>query len=74
MNLSSVFLSNLEFVDTCFDFDVCKNIYDGNRLIIKNMYNICNKIINLKDISCTEEVNRRYIKYKSRDLRLLMKI
>jgi len=58
--------SNLKFIDTNFDFDICKNIYSGDNLIIKNMYNICNKIIDLKNILCTEEVNRRYIKYKSR--------
>jgi hypothetical protein len=58
--------SNLKFINNNFDFNVCKNIYDGNNLIIKNIYNICNKIIDLKDILCTEEVNVRYMKYKSR--------
>ena len=63
--------SNIKFVDTNFDFNVCKNIYNGTEIIIKNMYNICNKIIDLRDILCTEEVNRRYIKYKNRGFKFI---
>jgi len=55
------------YIDEYFDFEICKNSWDCNNIKIKNISNLSNKVIDLKNIKYTDNLRDRYQKYKDRE-------
>lgn len=62
INLSKNISDCYSFIENRFDFDICKNIYDGD-LIIKNIENILNKTTNFNATTSLTDSIGRYHKY-----------
>lgn len=62
-----------DFMNKNFDFKICKNLYDGKNLKIKDLYNIVNKIIDLEDVSVGQKIGDRCEKYSRRGFKLINK-
>jgi len=62
-----------QYMNKTFDFDICKNIYNGKSVQINNMYNITHKIIDLKDVIMTDNIGERLEKYHQRGFNIINK-
>lgn len=62
-----------KYIDKTFDFDICKNIYNGESIQIKDIYNITHKIIDLKDVIIKDKIGERREKYHKRGFNIINK-